>query len=121
LQVRTTTIVHFFVDIAATVSFSVDFVSHILSTIEVVVVFSLLVHVIAILLNDWFFESKLVLNRDVRQFEQYQAHTFSVACFDFARRQIAFDTKLLKFEKNILTGCLGIVIFVPFGLMVVQR
>lgn len=69
--------------------------------------------------DDRLSEFKLVLKRDLREFEQQLADALSEACLDFAGRQVKLDSKFLQLQKNVLTGGLWIIILAPVLYLVV--
>ena len=63
--------------------------------------------------DDRLFESKLVLKRDLREFEQQLANSLSEASLDLVGREVKFNPEFLKLKKNVLTGSLWIIILAP--------
>ena len=60
-----------------------------------------------------FFESKLVLQRDLRQFKQQLADTLTVSGLDLRRGQVQIDAELLQLQKDVLTRGLRVIILAP--------
>lgn len=63
--------------------------------------------------DDGFFESKLVLERNLRQFKQQLADALTVAGLDLRRSQVQIDAELLQLQKNVLTSGLRVIILAP--------
>jgi hypothetical protein len=60
-----------------------------------------------------FFESKLVLERNLRQFKQQLTDAVAVAGLDLGGGDVHFDAELLQLEQDVLTRGLRVVVLAP--------
>ena len=100
----------------------VDNVGQVGAAVEVTIVLIRLVIDGRILRTDHgFFESKLVLERDLRQFKQQLTNTLTPAGLDLRGGDVNLYAELLQLEQDVLTGSLGVIILTPvLHLVVVQ-
>ena len=106
---------HLFVDHVIIVFVGMDDVGQIGATVKVVAIDVIWVVVPSRVLrtDDRFFESKLVLDRNLRQFEQQLTDALPVASLDLRRSQVHIDAQLLQLQQNVLTGSLGVIVLAP--------